>query len=249
MKKIVISSLVLVLFSQLSARENPFYPTNMYQEELARHMEAEDIEKLKEKEFIKEFTEKINQKSEQKKKAKQEVKKTPIKVKKNKEKIYSKKEVSKLIKKAQIQTERRAKQLIKKELRKVKDTKPQQVVYVKPRVNIFEEDKNDDIITEKILPFLTLSYNDDTITLDTQYKVLRKFEIEEENKLIIDYRANKSFYTQREDLSSKNFKKIAVGNHKKNRYFRVVIKLVSNPENYTVKKNEEGLITISTNEI
>lgn len=239
MKKIVLSSLVFILFLQLNARENPFEETNAYEEEAARIIEQAETEEeaiaaIQEAKYVKEI---------QENKVDKAVKTLiPALKEKPKEKTYSQKEVKKLIKKAQIQSEVRAKNLIKKELKKVETIEPKQIVYVKPRADIIEEEK-EEFKTQKILPFIDVMYNDDKITIDTKYKVLKKFAIDKENKIIIDYKAKINFYTKRMDLTSKNFLKIAVGNHKNKRYFRVVLKLPQKPDNYNVDY-ENNLITI-----
>ncbi len=251
MKKIIMTSLVLVLFSQVQARQNPFVETNSYKEEVSRFIdqemqrESKEVENIQEEEYIRKYQEKAIKKADDKEE-------TSTKIEKKQENMYSQKEVNKLIKKAQIQSEIRAKRLIKKELKKVKVNAPtQQIVYVKPRKDVFEDEIKvvDNGMRKKLLSFLSIDYNNDEITINTKYDVIKKFSIPSENKIIVDYRANKSFYTKKENLNSKNFKKIAVGTHKKQRYFRVVIKLANKPHNYNVYKNDDGLITISSNKM
>ncbi len=239
MKKILISTLVLLVVSQLQARENPFIRTDLYNEEVSRIMEEQEkqdkeLVQWQEEQYIKQFEKRKN-------KVKKPKMPTVEKPKKKKEKLYSQKEVKKLIKKAQVQSERKVNNLIKKELKKVK---PQQIVYVKPRADVLEE-KDKELKRKKILSFLSITYDDDKIMLQTKYKVLKKFEIENENKIVIDYKAKKNFYTKREDLDSKNFKKIAVGTHKKHKYFRVVLKVAKKPDSYKITYNKKGLLTIA----
>jgi hypothetical protein len=45
-------------------------------------------------------------------------------------------------------------------------------------------------------------------------------------------------------LESKNFKKVAVGNHKKEGYFRIAIELIDKPSKFDVNYKDE-IITIT----
>ena len=58
-------------------------------------------------------------------------------------------------------------------------------------------------------------------------------------KIILDFGAKENFYTVREDLNSTNFPKIAVGNHKNENYFRVVVELANMPEDYEVTYDDK----------
>jgi hypothetical protein len=100
------------------------------------------------------------------------------------------------------------------------------------------------MLTKKLLDFIKIEYNDDKLIIYTDYKVSKKFTLDKENKIIIDYKAKMNFYTKRDDLESKNFMKIAVGNHKQEKYFRVVVELSDKPKNYKVSYTD-NLITIS----
>ena len=97
--------------------------------------------------------------------------------------------------------------------------------------------------TKKISTFINIEYNDSKLIIHSKDNVSKKFTIEKENKIIIDYKAKKNFYTKRAELDSTNFKKIAVGNHKKENFYRVVIQLNAAPSNYKVEYKDK-LITI-----
>jgi hypothetical protein len=201
-------------------------------------------EAMREEAYIKEMQEKMNKVSQDanKNKVEEAVNKiVPVIKEKPAEKTYSKKEVDKLIKKTKIQTENRTKQIVKKELENTKIVEPTQVVYVKPRPDVIDEDA---MLTKKLLDFIKIEYNDDKLIIYTDYKVSKKFTLDKENKIIIDYKAKMNFYTKRDDLESKNFMKIAVGNHKQEKYFRVVVELSDKPKNYKVSYTD-NLITIS----
>jgi hypothetical protein len=156
-------------------------------------------------------------------------------------KTYSKKEVDSIIQKTKKQADQNTKDLLKKELSKTKISDPVQVVYVKPRPDIMEDDS---LITKKLLSFIKMEFNDNKLIIHTDYKVSKKFSIMKENKIIIDYNAKINFNTKKDNIDSKNFKKIAIGNHKSEGYFRVAIELIDKPSNYNVVY-ENNLITIS----
>ncbi|MGM0519913.1 MAG: AMIN domain-containing protein [Campylobacterota bacterium] len=260
MKTLFLFTLAVILSTNLNARENPFTTTNAYDEEAARIIESEQfaMNQSEESDYIQRMREKLavedeipsiasikntdeNKseviKNEQKPQKVEEKKKTT----KTKEEI-SNEELKKLIKQAQQETEQRAKQIIEEQL-KSSQIKPQEVVFVKPRLDVEEQMQNEQT-TLNILPFLDIVYSDNKMDLKSKYSVSKKFSLPKENKLIVDYKAKVNFYTKREELNSKNFKKIAVGNHKKNSFFRVVIQLDSNPSNYEVSYKND-LVSIS----
>ena len=248
MKTLFLFTLTLILAFNLNARENPFEATNAYEEEAARIIEQNEIDDnaTNESAYIEEMEEKmsnISKINENKNKVEEAIKKlTPaLKV----EKTYSKKEVKTLIKKAQVQSENKVKKLVEKELEKNKPVEPTQVVYVKPRADIIDDSLN--MKTKILLDFIKVEYNDNKLILHTEDLVSKKFTIEKENKLIIDYKAKKNFYTKREDLESENFKKIAVGNHKKDKFYRVVILLSMKPSNYKVEYKDNIITVFSSN--
>ena len=105
------------------------------------------------------------------------------------------------------------------------------------------------MITKEILPFLKLEFNDEELSIHTEYKVSKKFSLDKGNKLIIDYKAKLNFYTKREDLKSKNFKRVTIGNHKNNGFFRVVVELNSKPSNFKVNYKNNLISIIKSNEM
>jgi hypothetical protein len=249
MKTLFLFTLTIILAFNLNARENPFEATNAYEEEAARIIEQNEIDDstINESAYIQEMQEKmsnVSRDNENKNKVKEAVKKlTPaLKV----EKTYSKKEVKKLIKKAQVQSESKAKKLLEKELSKSKMAEPKQIVYVKPRTDIIDDTMS---MKTKMLDFLKIEYNDDKLTIHTKDIVSKKFTLEKENKIIIDYKAKKNFYTKRADLESTNFKKIAVGNHKEEKFYRVVILLAKSPSNYKVEYKDNLITIFQTNKM
>ena len=152
--------LLLIITSQTFARENPFSPTNSYNEEYARIIEKKEVlqEKLEEEKL--------------------------------------------------------------------------------------QNELKNSFITNEILPFVGITYNDTNLIINTDYTVLKKFTINKEKKIIIDYKAKKKdFYTKKSNLDSKNFKQISIGNHKKKNFFRVVIEVSEDIKAYNIDK-QDSLITL-----
>jgi len=207
-------TLLLLLSVSLIARENPFEATNTYQEEAARLIEINEpeedyaVEFQQEQHYVKEMYEKMN-------KPEPEVK--PV----------TEEKVKKMIEKAK--KEVKPKTIIKKEII-IKEPK-QEVVYVKPRLDITNE--------KELLPFVKIEYDDDKLDIHTKYKVTKKMTLPGKKKIILDFGAKENFYTIREMLNSTNFPKIAVGNHKKENYFRIVVELANMPEDYEVTYDDK----------
>ena len=62
------------------------------------------------------------------------------------------------------------------------------------------------------LDFVNIQYDNTSIDIDSgKYKVFKKFTIDKENKIILDFRAsNLKFYTKRKAINNANFKQIAL---------------------------------------
>ncbi|WP_424688454.1 AMIN domain-containing protein [Halarcobacter ebronensis] len=224
-------TLLLLLPLTIIARENPFQPTTAYEEEQARMIELNEmdenyaVEFQAEQHYINEVYEKMNNPAEEKKAEKKEPKKPAL----------TKEEVKKLIEKAKKETEQKTKEIVKKAV----DEKPkeiEQVVYVKPRLDVTYE--------KEILPFVKVEYDNDKIDIHSDYKVSKKLTLPGKKKIILDYTAKKNFYTVRKKLESTNFLKVAVGNHKKDGYFRIVVELAQLPENYEVSYNDNRVTIV-----
>jgi hypothetical protein len=250
MKTLFLFTLTIILSINLSARENPFAVTNAYEEEAAKIIELNEtpatVESIQEAQYIKEMQEKMSKTTSadvNKNKVEDAVKRIVplIKDGPNPPKTYSKKEVDSMIQKTKKTAEQNTKEIVRKELSKTQNTEPTQVVYVKPRSDVAEDDA---LVSKKLLSFLKLEFNDNKLIIHTDYKVSKKFSVTKENKIIIDYKAKINFLTLRDELDSRNFKRIAVGNHKSEGYFRVAIELIDKPSKYDVKY-EDNLITIS----
>ena len=237
MKTLFLFILTVVLALNLNARENPFEVTDGFEDDAEKGVVLDEKavkQSMEETPYIKEMQEKMSGASE-KNKVDNNSTTTPV----VDEKSYSKKEVDSLIQKTQKQTEQKAKELVKKEVQKVAE--PAQVVYVKPRGDVND---NETLLTKNILPFIKLEYNDNKLIIHTSHKVAKKFSVDKENKLIIDYTASIEFNTKKDDIESKNFKRIAIGNHKKEGYFRIAIELIDKPSKFNVDYKDE-IITIT----
>ena len=252
MKTLFLFTLTIILSINLNARENPFAVTDAYEEASAKIFEINEtpktLEAAQEAQYIKEMQEKMskvkslnpdankNKVEEAVNRIAPIIKDTPPALK-----TYSKKEVDSMIQKTKSQTEQKTKEIVKKELSKTQALEPTQVVYVKPRPDVIDEDE---LISKQLLSFLKIEFNDNKLIIHTDHEVSKKFSIIKENKIIIDYKAKINFLTKKDDIDSRNYKKITIGNHKNEGYFRVAIELIDKPSKYDVKY-ESNLITIS----
>ena len=139
MKTLFLFTLTVILALNLNARENPFEPTDVFEDEVGKivQMDENSVKKsMEETPYIKEMQEKMsNVTGQNKNKVEENIDKAmPV----TEQKAYSKKEVDSLIQKTQKQTEQKAKEIAKKEVQKT--TEPTQVVYVKPRSDVADDE-------------------------------------------------------------------------------------------------------------
>jgi len=109
-----------------------------------------------------------------------------------------------------------------------------------------EVPKRKDVIVQEsidILPFVNITYSNDKMEVSSKYEVFRKFTIDKSNKIVLDYHASIFFYTKKQISDTEYFEKVVVGNHKKEKYFRVVIVLKDKPSKYKVTYTD-NLVTI-----
>ncbi|RXJ98203.1 hypothetical protein CRU98_10605 [Arcobacter sp. CECT 8986] len=219
MKKISLFITLLIIASNLYARENPFVPTQSYNEEVARLNEINDSYpdefEGQEKLYIQEIQDKMKSNPDS-------INKDTKSAKKNIKTDLTEDKIKTLITKAQEKTVKETKQLVEQ----LKKQEKEEIIYVKPRTDVSME--------KQILPFVKLEYTNQKLDLYSKYKVFKKFTLPNQNKIILDFYAKENFYTKREDLNSTNFTKITIGNHQKDKFFRVVIELTSTPDNYEV---------------
>ena len=218
MKIISISLLSIILSLSLFARPNPFEPTDQFLEnkELLLKQQAEE-EKIK---LAKEKEEqlRIAQELEDKKKAKEMVE----------------------LQEAQKIKEQQAQEIKDKELQLKKEEQALKKVESKPYIPTIKENF-------KVLPFVKIYVTNDilTIEVDPKYPLLNQDILKPEKKFLFDFRGNISFYTVRNIIVNEDFKSFAVGTHMEEKFFRVVIDLPEDMENYIEKiDSTKGIITI-----
>ena len=219
MKTLFLFTLCVVLSLSLNARENPFESKDHYEEETGKILDSVDRvktpEAMQEQEFINDNKNKVNN-------AVKKIESTIQDTTKPAEKTYSKQEVDSLIQKTKAQT---------------KKVEPEQIVYVKPRTDIAET-----MSSKKLLPAINAEFSDNKLILHTEYKVFKKFTIEQENKLIIDFATTTPFNPKKEEIGTKNFKRVALGNHSAEGFCRVAIELLNKPTAYDVVYQENQVI-------
>ncbi len=243
MKTLSLITLLLLVSTSLNARENPFEATNAYEEETARIIEMNEVDEnysqefQQEQHFVNTMYEKMNK--VEKEEIIQKVITPKMEPVKNSKPALTEAKVKKLIKQAQKQSEAKTKKIITQVINT--PVTIQQVVYVKPRLDINYE--------KTILPFLNIEYDDEEINIYSKYKVTKKLTLPGKKKIILDYSAKENFYTKRENLESTSFTKIAVGNHKKENFFRVVIELSEIPENYEVTYEDKKVTIVKLHEM
>ena len=87
-----------------------------------------------------------------------------------------------------------------------------------------------------ILSFVILEVSDETLSITSRNQLLKKFDLnyKKTRKIVFDFKSSKGFYSKRADLSSYNFKNIAIGAHPKKGYYRIAISVDDLPSNYDV---------------
>lgn len=237
------SSLILLctlIFTSTYARENPFEPTQTYNDELAKLYDGEmNYPQEFQKKNKPELEDMTSPKTKALAKTQEELEAEAYAKKVAQENIKKAKELER---KKKLAEEKSKKEAILKEAEKlaIEKAKKNPMIYVKLR---------EDIVVDKtldVLPFLKVSYTNDEVKIDSKHEVFKKFYLPKERKLILDFRADTSFYTKHYNLESKYFKKLSVGNHKEDRYFRVVILLDQDTKKYSVR-HDNNLVLISFN--
>jgi len=231
--KFIYIVLLFIMFSfQLEARENPFEATTAYEEEKQRILEVEQ-------DYAYEFQKKEPQVEVQETK-KVETLKPVVKETKIKKIVDNSK-----------QEESKIKKLIKsieKQLPNEEDVQMQDEIVMdeaKVEPEIMEEVAIEDVVSKEVFnptSFMKIINYSDRIEIYTDYPVFKKFNLNDENKIVLDYHAKVNFYTQKIKLESKYFDKIIVGNHKKEKYFRIVVKTKNNPSLYKVTHKNDMVI-------
>lgn len=223
---------LLVLVSFAEARENPFMPTKTYEDEMQRMMEIEINPP-------REFQEKNDSEYEYSSKKAKEMDK-PKPVAKTPAQIKAELDAKKALAKAQAKEKELEKRMKALEDEKAK-AKNNPLIFVKMREDVVVDKKIE------ILPFISIEYTNTQLKIHSKYKVFKKFYLEDENKLILDFRGYTNFYTKHYDLDGNAFKKFSLGNHKEKRFFRAVIALKDNSSKYAVTY-DEGMVLVNYSE-
>ncbi|MGB3750656.1 MAG: hypothetical protein WA945_03755, partial [Arcobacteraceae bacterium] len=198
MKIISLSILSIALSISLSARDNPFEPTDHF---------------LAQKEMIIKINheKKIQQELAEKKLAEKKIKASKVE---SKEIIKLQNETTKIAKKE---------------------------IVNKPYIPEVKE-------TFTVLPFVNITIVNDvlTLTVDKKYKLLNQDILKPAKKLLFDFEGDVSFYTIRKPIISEDYKSFAVGTHREEKFFRVVIDLPSEITDYREEvDSKNGIITIT----
>ncbi|MEA3290097.1 MAG: hypothetical protein U9Q04_07955 [Campylobacterota bacterium] len=84
------------------------------------------------------------------------------------------------------------------------------------------------------LSFVKVKTSEDNIQfhLSDNYKLINQDILVDRNKFVFDFEADLIFYTKREKLCHSYFKSFAIGNHPKQRYFRIVVELSDKVSSY-----------------
>lgn len=269
MKWIVFSLLTLML--SVEARENPFEPTIAYMEEEQRILEVEqdypEEFQAKENPDLEEISQpKVEEKKVEPKKSevKKVVKKAEPKENKATEESHIKKllvSLSNQLKEDEIKGQKEvlekpmkeetaATESTTKEMTNEKAEEPAQEV---KQENIEEETvledsgvpQDDEIAKESYdpTPFVSIKSFSNRLEIHTDSKVYRKFNLVDVSKIVIDFHDTVNFYTKRMNIQSDFFEEVAVGNHKKEDFYRVVVKTTQAPQSYKVT-HKPGIITV-----
>lgn len=239
MKKSLI--LFSLLVSSLIARENPFQPTQTYKEEIDKMIELENGHPLKNGDIKSVSSENKRENNSNSTTAKQNLPLAKTAVAKTEQEIESKNKKSNVRVAIELpKTEKELKAMLSA-------PKPKAEEVVKKDIEK-KETQNKEVATidygngtNTVLPFLILELSDKELQLKTKYKVFRKFNLETQKKIVLDFRGDVEFYTRTKTLDSKLFDSLMLGNHAPDSFFRVVVVVKDNPDKYEVTYNEEGL--------
>lgn len=241
-------TLFIVVTSNLGARENPFEPTQTYETEAARLMEIEEN-------YPYEFQEKEDQEEHMVQKDVNETRastEAKMHITKKQEKMQIKPEPVK--KMAVVEPKMKMSEpTITPMVEKMVPIENTKIITLEKAMKTLKEEKividvperKDIAIDENIdfLPFVNLKYTNNKMQVSSKYEVFRKFTIEESQKIVLDYHAKIPFLTKSQTTNTNYFKKVIVGNHQRDKYFRIVIVLKHSPSKYKVTYTD-NLVTV-----
>jgi len=128
------------------------------------------------------------------------------------------------------------KTMVKNEIKK-EEINP---IFIREKTRIIKHHnmKNDEFVptTYKILPFITVdtNFNDLKITSRSKYTIVTYHVLKEKNKIAFDFLGDVWFYTRYKKLDAPHFDAYTLGNHKKQKFFRVSITLKEDVSKYKV---------------
>lgn len=224
MKIINICLLGILLSIDLSARMNPFEPTDTFNEKKSEYLKQLAIQEEKAKAAELEKQKAIAEAMEAKR-IEDEVKAKAAEL--------AKIEQAKM--EAQKKAEAKAKEeaLREAKLQALKDAKLKELAASKENF--------------KPLSFVKVEVYDDTLTIyvDKKYKFLNQDNLPKPKKFVFDFKGDVSFYTVRKTIKHKDFKQFAIGTHRKKKFFRVVVDLSDEIIKYKeIVNSKKGTITI-----
>lgn len=215
--KILFSFLFLAL--SLFARENPFEATETFEQKKQEYLKQIELEKQ------------AQAKAQEAIKKEKELQELAAKLEKEKS------EKARLEKLA----------LEEEKKRKALEHKEQEEKLAKQKA--LQEEKERKALKYNPLEFVSFKVYDDSlvINIDQIYKLINVDLLKPANKFLFDFKAHTDFYTKRKMLEAHPyFKSIAVGNHPKKGYFRVVIAVNGDIDGFKEKIDvKKGTITIN----
>ena len=217
--KILFSFLFLLLGLSLFARENPFEATETFEQKKQEYLKRIEAEKEAQA--------------------------------KAQEAIEKEKELQKLAE--QLEKEKAEKQRLEKlameeeEKRKALELQKQQEMLAQQKAA--EEEKERNAIKYNPLNFVKFTVYESSLVIhiDETYNLLNVDILKDSNKFLFDFEAHADFYTKRMVLDNHPlFKSIAIGNHPKKGFFRVVIAVNGDIDGFKEKvETQKGTVTIN----
>jgi len=123
-----------------------------------------------------------------------------------------------------------------KELEELNKLQQKRIVLEKetPKIIMTQKEKVEDVKNYKVLPFVTVQTTDDALLIfvDPKFQLKNQDILKKQKKFLFDFSAHTSFYTIRKQIEHPYFKAYAVGTHRKEGFFRIVIDLNSDTKNY-----------------
>lgn len=93
----------------------------------------------------------------------------------------------------------------------------------------------------ELLHFISSDLKENSLTLNVEkrYKFINQIINKEGKKFVFDFKGKLSFYTKREKFNHKYFESITIGTHKKENFFRIVVKVKGDISNFKESFNKD----------